>query len=295
MAVMIKSMTGFGRSEIVCEEYKLAVEMKSVNHRYFDLSIRMPRVFNRFEAQIRTLLKTYIERGKIDLYISYENYSGALSGVRYNRALAEEYLKYCREMAEDLGLQDDIRVSMLSRFPDVLTTGEGEMDEEKLREALSAGLKEACAHFVEAREAEGENLKNDILGKLDTMRGALTVIEERAPVILAEYRENLRNRINEILADRTIDEGRLATEVTIYADRICVDEEMVRLHSHIDQMEKELKKGGPVGKKLDFIAQEMNREANTTLSKSSDLTVADSAILLKTTIEKIREQIQNIE
>ena len=292
---MIRSMTGFGRSETVCEAYKLTVEMKSVNHRYFDLSIRMPRLFNRFEAQIRTLLKTGIERGKIDLYISYENYAAAESSVKYNRALAEEYLKYCRQMASDLGIQDDIRVSMLARFPDVLTNGEGETDEEQLWEALSAGLKEACAHFVEARTAEGENLKNDILGKLDTMRGALAVIEERAPAIVEEYRENLRSRINEILADRTIDEGRLTTEVTIYADRICVDEEMVRLHSHIDQMEKELKKGGPVGKKLDFIAQEMNREANTTLSKSSDLTVADNAILLKTTIEKIREQIQNIE
>ena len=292
---MIRSMTGFGRSETVCEAYKLTVEMKSVNHRYFDLSIRMPRLFNRFEAQIRTLLKTGIERGKIDLYISYENYAAAESSVKYNRALAEEYLKYCRQMASDLGIQDDIRVSMLARFPDVLTNGEGETDEEQLWEALSAGLKEACANFVEARTAEGENLKNDILGKLDTMRGALAVIEERAPAIVEEYRENLRTRINEILADRTIDEGRLTTEVTIYADRICVDEEMVRLHSHIDQMEKELKKGGPVGKKLDFIAQEMNREANTTLSKSSDLTVADNAILLKTTIEKIREQIQNIE
>ena len=268
---MIRSMTGFGRSETVCEAYKLTVEMKSVNHRYFDLSIRMPRLFNRFEAQIRTLLKTGIERGKIDLYISYENYAAAESSVKYNRALAEEYLKYCRQMASDLGIQDDIRVSMLARFPDVLTNGEGETDEEQLWEALSAGLKEACAHFVEARTAEGENLKNDILGKLDTMRGALAVIEERAPAIVEEYRENLRTRINEILADRTIDEGRLTTEVTIYADRICVDEEMVRLHSHIDQMEKELKKGGPVGKKLDFIAQKLNALTEREFQASRDL------------------------
>ena len=292
---MIRSMTGYGRSETINEQYRLIVEIKSVNHRYFDLSVRMPRVFNRFEANIRTLLKKYIERGKVDLYVTYEDFGKEQGGLKYNRALAGEYLKYLREMSEEFGIQDDIRTSALARFPDVFMMEDDTVDEERLWEALSHGISEACLSFVKARETEGENLKNDILAKLQEMREALAVIEERAPGIIAEYRENLRNKVNELLGGATVDEARIATEVTIYADRICVDEEMVRLHSHIEAMDKELRRGGAVGRKLDFIAQEMNREANTTLSKSTDLTVSDKAIFLKTTIEKIREQIQNLE
>ena len=291
----VRSMTGYGRSETLTEEYRLVVEIKSVNHRFLDLNIRMPRLFNRFEASIRSLLKTYIERGKVDLFITYEDYLKGESGLKYNRVLAGKYLEYCREMSREFGIEDDVRVSTVARFPDVFTMDAEEIDEEKLRAELARGLKDACVSFVEARQKEGENLRTDILGKLSDMRKALAVIEEKAPEILQEYKTNLRQKVTDLLGDSALDENRIAQEVTIYADRICVDEEMVRLHSHIDTMEKDLKAGGTIGRKLDFLAQEMNREANTTLSKSTDLTVADNAIFLKTTIEKIREQIQNIE
>lgn len=291
----IRSMTGYGRSEALTEEYRLVVEIKSVNHRFLDLNIRMPRLFNRFEASIRSLLKNYIERGKVDIFITYEDYTKGVSGLKYNRVLAGKYLEYCREMSREFGIEDDIRVSTVARFPDVFTMDVEEIDEDKLWAELEQGMKEACASFVEARQKEGENLRNDILGKLSDMRNALAVIEAKAPEILQEYRTNLRQKVTDLLGDTPLDENRIAQEVTIYADRICVDEEMVRLHSHIDTMEKDLKTGGTIGRKLDFLAQEMNREANTTLSKSTDLTVADNAIFLKTTIEKIREQIQNIE
>ena len=291
----IRSMTGYGRSEALTEEYRLVVEIKSVNHRFLDLNIRMPRLFNRFEASIRSLLKNYIERGKVDIFITYEDYAKGVSGLKYNRVLAGKYLEYCREMSREFGIEDDIRVSTVARFPDVFTMDAEEIDEDKLWAELELGLKEACVSFVEARQKEGENLRNDILGKLSDMRSALAVIEAKAPEILQEYRTNLRQKVTDLLGDTPLDENRIAQEVTIYADRICVDEEMVRLHSHIDTMEKDLKTGGTIGRKLDFLAQEMNREANTTLSKSTDLTVADNAIFLKTTIEKIREQIQNIE
>ena len=291
----IRSMTGYGRSEALTEEYRLVVEIKSVNHRFLDLNIRMPRLFNRFEASIRSLLKNYIERGKVDIFITYEDYAKGVSGLKYNRVLAGKYLEYCREMSREFGIEDDIRVSTVARFPDVFTMDAEEIDEDKLWAELEQGLKEACASFVEARQKEGENLRNDILGKLSDMRNALAVIEAKAPEILQEYRTNLRQKVTDLLGDTPLDENRIAQEVTIYADRICVDEEMVRLHSHIDTMEKDLKTGGTIGRKLDFLAQEMNREANTTLSKSTDLTVADNAIFLKTTIEKIREQIQNLE
>lgn len=292
---MIRSMTGYGRSETVTENYRLVVELKSVNHRYFDLNVRMPKLLNRFEAAIRTVLKTYMERGKVDLYISYDSYERGRSGLKYNHSLAEAYLAYCREMSREFDIPDDIRVSVLARFPDVLSSGEEEIDEDTLWRSLEKGLHEACAAFVRAREAEGENLKRNILGKLSDMQDALAVIEARAPQVLSEYRNTLRAKIEEVLTDGTVDESRLAAELTIYADRICVDEEMVRLRSHIAATEKELMRGGAVGRKLDFIAQELNREANTTLSKSTDLTIADTAIFLKTTIEKIREQIQNLE
>ena len=288
-------MTGFGRSETVTENSRLTVEMKSVNHRYFDLSIRMPKIFNQFESQIRALLKSRIERGKVDLYITWEDYSEDQTTLKYNRTIAEEYLKHLCEMKDSFGLRDDLSVSVLARLPEVFVMEDVPRDEEKMWELLSAGLEEAVGHFVRARETEGENLKKDLLEKLADMSVKLSLIEERAPEILKEYRERLEGKVRELLGDRTLDDSRIISEVTIYADRICVDEETVRLRSHIAAAKKELERGGAVGRKLDFIAQEMNREANTTLSKSSDLTISDIAIELKTGIEKIREQVQNIE
>lgn len=292
---MLKSMTGFGRCEIVTDEYKISVEMKAVNHRYFDLSIKMPKKFNYFEASIRTFLKKYIQRGKVDLFINYEDYTEGNLCLKYNRALAAEYMDYFKKMEEEFHIHNDVSVSGLARFPEVLTMEQTPDDEEHLWEILSGALKDAAEKFVRSREIEGENLKNDLIGKLDYMTGLVDFIEERSPKILTEYRAKLEDKVKELLNGTAVDEGRIASEVVIYADKICVDEETVRLRSHFENTRKELLSGESVGRKLDFIAQEMNREANTILSKSTDLAISDRAIALKTEIEKVREQIQNIE
>ncbi|MFT4105914.1 MAG: YicC/YloC family endoribonuclease [Lacrimispora sp.] len=292
---MIKSMTGFGRCETVTDEYKISVEMKAVNHRYLDLSIKMPKKFNFFEAGIRNLLKNYIQRGKVDVYISYEDYTENKLCLKYNSALAAEYMDYFAKMEEQFGIQNDIKVSALSRCPEVLTMEEVAEDEQQMWKLLSDTIEEAAKRFVDSRVIEGENLKTDLLGKLAFMTGLVEFIEERSPKILSEYRAKLENKVAELLAGTTIDENRIATEVTIFADKICVDEETVRLRNHMENTRAELEAGGSIGRKLDFIAQEMNREANTILSKANDLEVSDRAIALKTEIEKVREQIQNIE
>ena len=292
---MLKSMTGFGRCENVTDEYKISVEMKAVNHRYLDLSIKMPKKFNYFEASIRTLLKKYIQRGKVDLFINYEDYRSGNMCLKYNRALAAEYMEYFYKMSDEFGIQNDVKVSALAKFPEVLTMEQVPDDEEHLWELLSEALKEAAVKFVESREMEGEHLKKDLLGKLDYMETLVDFIEERSPQILTEYRSRLEDKVKELLSNTAMEESRIAAEVTIYADKICVDEETVRLRSHIHNTRNELLSGESVGRKLDFIAQEMNREANTILSKSTDLSISDKAIALKTEIEKVREQIQNIE
>ena len=292
---MLKSMTGFGRCENVTDEYKISVEMKAVNHRYLDLSIKMPKKFNYFEASIRTLLKKYIQRGKVDLFINYEDYRSGNMCLKYNRALAAEYMEYFYKMSDEFGIQNDVKVSALAKFPEVLTMEQVPDDEEHLWEILSEALKEAAVRFVESREIEGEHLKKDLLGKLDYMETLVDFIEERSPQILTEYRNRLEDKVKELLSNTAMEESRIAAEVTIYADKICVDEETVRLRSHIHNTRNELLSGESVGRKLDFIAQEMNREANTILSKSTDLSISDKAIALKTEIEKVREQIQNIE
>ena len=292
---MLKSMTGFGRCEIATEEYKISVEMKAVNHRYLDLSIKMPNKFNYFEASIRTLLKQYIQRGKVDLFITYEDYTEEKMALKYNASLAAEYMAYFEKMAEQFHIDNDIRVSDLARYPDVLMMEQVPEDEEHMWAILKEAVTEAASRFVETRVKEGENLKADLLAKLDHMAVLVREIEERSPAIVAEYRQKLEEKVKELLSGTAIDEGRIAAEVTIFADKICTDEETVRLKSHIEATKTELLSGGSVGRKLDFIAQEMNREANTILSKANDLEVSDKAIALKTEIEKVREQIQNIE
>lgn len=292
---MLKSMTGFGRFEITTEECKISVEMKAVNHRYLDLSLKMPKRFNYFEAGIRNLLKTYIQRGKVDLFINYEDYTENKMSLKYNATLAAEYMDYFKIMAERFDIENDVRVSMLARCPEVLTMEQIPEDEEHMWKLLEKALKEASARFVDTRIAEGENLKADLLSKLSRMSELVGEVEKRSPRILEEYREKLREKVQELLSGTAIDESRIATEVTIFADKICTDEETVRLKSHIESTKTELLAGGSVGRKLDFIAQEMNREANTILSKANDLETSDIAIALKTEIEKVREQIQNIE
>lgn len=292
---MLKSMTGFGRYETVTDEYKISVEMKAVNHRYLDLSIKMPKKFNYFEASIRTLLKKHIQRGKVDLFINYEDYTEGNLSLKYNKGLAGEYMNAFQQMAEQFQIPNDITVSALSRFPEVLTMEQTPEDEEQLWKILSDAISRAAERFVETRLEEGEHLRDDLLKKLDYMLELVSFIEERSPRIVEEYRTKLTDKVKELLNGAAIDESRIVTEVTIYADKICTDEEMVRLRSHIETMKAKLIAGGSIGRELDFIAQEMNREANTTLSKANDLETADKAIALKTEIEKVREQIQNIE
>ena len=292
---MIRSMTGFGKAERLAPNKKFSVEIRSLNSKQLDLSIKMPKKFNYFEAAMRTLLKDYIQRGKVDVFITYEDYTEDQVSLKYNSTLAAEYMKNFEKMAEQFGLEDDVTVSMLSRCPEVLTMEQVPEDEEHMWAMLQEVLKGAAENFVETRLREGENLKNDLIGKLDHMLSMVDFIEERSPKILEEYRQRLGDKVRELLQNSTIDESRILTEVTVFADKICVDEETVRLRSHIEGMKKELLAGGSVGRKLDFIAQEMNRESNTILSKSNDLEISDQGILLKTEIEKVREQIQNIE
>lgn len=292
---MIKSMTGFGRAESVTSERKITVELKSVNHRYLDLNIKMPKKLGLFEGAIRNLMKEYMQRGKVDVFITYEDYATNRVALKYNRELAGEYLSYLKEMSREFGLEDDVRVSALSRYPEVFTMEEQSLDEEQIWNALEEPLREACMKFVRTREAEGENLKRDLLKKLEGLEEKVTLVQERSPEIIQAYREKLEEKVHELLEDSQIDDGRIAAEVILFADKICNDEETVRLKSHIRGMEDILKESEGIGRKLDFMAQEMNREANTILSKSNDLVVSNIAIDLKTEIEKIREQIQNIE
>lgn len=292
---MIKSMTGFGRCEVSKGDRKFTVEMKGVNHRYLDVNIRMPKKLNFFESAIRTLLKQYAQRGKVDIFITYEDMSDNQVSIKYNEALAKEYLKYCKQMEETFSLQNDMTVSALSRYAEVFTMEEQTIDEEELWNGLKETLEGAFAQFAQTRAVEGENLREDIIQKLDGMLKLVEVIEQRSPEIVAAYRGKLEAKVKELLEDNQIEASRIVSEVVIFADKICTDEEVVRLRSHVGHMKDTLQTEDGIGRKLDFIAQEMNREANTILSKANDLEVSNYAIDLKTEIEKVREQIQNIE
>lgn len=292
---MIKSMTGFGRGEVSQGQRKYTVEIKAVNHRYLDVSVKMPKKLNFFEASIRSLLKEYMQRGKVDLYITYEDLSEQTVSVKYNADVAASYLKYLRQMSETFSLEDDIRVSTLSRYPEVFSMEEQEIDEEGIWKDLEKAVRTAAKAFVESRVREGENLKKDLVEKLDGMLSHVAYIEENSPKIIEEYKQKLQTKVRDLMEDNHIDEGRLLMEVTLFADKVCVDEELVRLKSHIGMVKSTLIGGGSIGRKLDFIVQEMNREANTILSKSTDLEISSRGIELKTEIEKVREQIQNIE
>lgn len=292
---MIKSMTGFGRCEIAEETKKITVELKAVNHRYCEMSVRMPKKLNYLEASVRNRLKKYISRGKLDIFITYEDSAEGKSCVKYNEELAREYFGYLQKIKETFGLNDEISTSSIARFQDVLSVEEQTEDEKELEELLNKAIDGAAAQLVETRIAEGKQLEEDILSKLDGMLEKVAFVEKRSPEIVAAYRKKIMDKVAELLGDNKIDETILATELTIFADKICVDEETVRLKAHISSVKETFKAGENIGRKLDFIAQEMNREANTIMSKANDLEVTNCAIDLKTEIEKIREQIQNIE
>ena len=286
---MIRSMTGFGRSEYVDEDKKIAIEIKSVNHRYSDINIKMPRKFNQFEAAMRTVLKDYIERGKVDVFVTYEDYAKSNLVVKYNKEIAAEDIGHLEQ------LNEDFKPTVIADFPEVFSLEEKSEIDNSLYETIEKTLREAGENFSKARAVEGENLKNDMLAKLDEMAAMVDKIEEMSPTLIAEYKEKLTTKVKELIEAGNIDESRIAAEVVIYSDKICVDEEIVRLKSHIEGVKNILLGGGAVGRKLDLIVQEMNRESNTILSKSDSLAVTDIGIELKTCIEKIREQIQNLE
>lgn len=292
---MIKSMTGFGRGEQVNEDRKIVVEIKAVNHRFCDMNVKLPKKLNYFETDIRNCLKEYIQRGKVDVFITYEDYTKSNVCVKYNKDIASEYITYLNSMVDDFGLQSDVKPAVIGRFPEVFTLEEQSVDENEIWSHLEGVVREAAEKFVESRIREGENLKRDLLAKLSAMSEIVAYIEEKSPQIIEDYKTRLIEKVDELAINTQIDEQRIAAEVTMYADKVCVDEEVVRLRSHIDSTIKILTEGGAVGRKLDFIVQEMNREANTILSKANSLIIADRGIDLKTEIEKVREQIQNIE
>ena len=292
---MIKSMTGFGRYEAGSEERKIEVQMKAVNHRYCDISIRMPKKLNFLEAAIRNTIKKYINRGKVDVFITYEDYTEGNACIKYNKAMAAEYLKYLKQISDEFDVPDDVTNVRLSRYPEVFMLEEQSIDEEKLWTYVKDAVEKACLAMIATREEEGKNLKDNICEKLDFVYNRTSEIEDRAPLLVNSYRDKLYTKVKEILEDTKIDDSVVATEVTIYADKICVDEETVRLKSHVKAMQNTLELDESIGRKLDFITQEMNREANTILSKADDMEITNIAIDLKTEIEKIREQIQNIE
>ncbi len=292
---MIKSMTGFGRAEVLDETHKFTIELKTVNHRYLDLSVRLPRQLGFFETCVRNYLKKYLLRGKVDVFVFYEDYSPQKVLLTYNQELAKQYLEYFSQMEKEFHVENDITLSTLAGLPEIFVMEQQTQDEDSLWKLLHTGLQQAVDSVIQARELEGGHLKEDILRKLDSMEEKMERIEARAPQLLTAYREKLEAKTAELLQDAQIEESRIAAEVVLYADKICCDEETVRLKSHIKNMGQVLAEGESVGRKLDFIAQEMNREANTILSKANDLEISNIAIDLKTEIEKIREQIQNIE
>jgi len=292
---MLKSMTGFGRFESETQERKISVEMKAVNHRYCEIGLKMPKKLNFFESAIRNLLKSYISRGKVDIFITYEDFTEGRECVKYNEDIAKSYFDLIKKMSADFGIEGNINAGQLARFPDVFVLEEQQADEGEIWSFVENAIKKAAESFVQTRITEGEHLKNDLIGKLDGMISMIDFIEERSPQVVDEYRNRLYAKVEELLGNTNMDQGILATEITVFADKICVDEETVRLRAHINNMKSTLNEAENVGRKLDFIAQEMNREANTILSKSSDLEITNTAINLKTDIEKVREQIQNVE
>ncbi|MBE5909687.1 MAG: YicC family protein [Pseudobutyrivibrio sp.] len=288
-------MTGYGKGFAENADARVTIEMKSVNHRYLDLNIKLPKKLNFLESQVRNKISESIFRGKVDVYITLNEHSDACYQVSINDAIAQKYLDSISAMAEKLGIDNDMKASNISRLPDVIELEEMDADEEGLKELVLRALDLCINQFVESRIAEGNRLEADLIAKMDEMLVLVDKLEKRSPQIIEEYRQKLKAKVAELLEDTNIDEARLAQEVVIYADKVCIDEEMVRLKSHVSETRGVFDLDKEVGRKLDFLAQELNREANTILSKSTDVEIADIGITLKTLIEKVREQIQNIE
>ncbi len=292
---MVQSMTGFGRAEQTAEGINIAVELKAVNHRYFEFSARLPRSATFLEEKLKSFFQSRISRGKLDSVVSIEGGEAEIAGVEINRAFADPYVAALRELAESYGLKDDVSVSTVARASDVFRIKRATADEEAIWNAVKPVAESALAQFLEMRKREGEKLAADLKNRLATILELVGQIELRSPETVQLYRERLEQKMRELLEGVQIEEQRLLTEVAIFADKVAVDEETVRLRSHIDQFAMLLQEGGPVGRKLDFLVQEMNREANTIGSKAQDLQIARAVVDMKSEIEKIREQIQNVE
>lgn len=294
---MIRSMTGYGRAQATVGTINVTVELKSVNHRYFEFNSRVPRNYGFLEEKLKSFIGSFVSRGKVECYVSVENLEDSEVEILVNHGLASSYLKAYRELAQrnELDIRDELAISSLVHNSDIFTVHKQDADEEKIWEAVKTVAAEAVAKFITMREAEGEKLKNDVISRAEYILSKVSVIEERSPETVKEYNEKLLSRINEFLSDIQVDEQRLLTECAIFADKVAVAEETVRLRSHIDQLGQFLNSTEAVGRKIDFLVQEMNREANTIGSKAQDVTIARCVIDIKAEIEKIREQIQNIE
>ena len=289
------SMTGYGSAKGSVEGQEITVELKSVNNRYLDCSVRLPRNFLFAEDTVKQAVSAGVSRGKVDVFVSAQASQDSGTVVSVNEELARGYRDAVARIAETLGLESGLNAFSLARFPDVLTVERRELDKDKAAAALSEITAKAVEEFNAMREREGERLRRDMLGKLETIEGLVSVVEERSPQTVKEYRERLEARLRDILADRSLDEQRVITEAAIFADRTAVDEETVRLRSHIAQFRTMLEEGAPIGRKMDFLVQEFNRESNTIGSKCSDASLAKVVVDLKSEIEKIREQLQNVE
>ena len=292
---MIKSMTGYGRAQGSFSGGEVSVEIKSVNNRYLDCGVKLPRVYSFAEDAIKSLVQRTISRGKVDVYITVNSAGANNTKITLNTPVVEGYLAALKQLAMDYDVQDDISVSTLSRFSDVLVMEKQEEDEQEVLDALLGVTGQALSAFDEMRGREGEALKQDLLQKADGILERVSQVEVRSPLTVAAYRERLTAKMMEVLENRSIDEARIIQEAAIYADKVAVDEETVRLRSHVEQFRSMLEGGGVIGRKLDFLMQEMNREANTIGSKGNDVEQARTVVELKSLLEKIREQIQNIE
>lgn len=292
---MIKSMTGYGKSEQTIDSLNVTVEIKSVNHRYFEFSARVPREYGFLEEKLKKYCNSLITRGKVECYVSVEDLEEREMEVNVNETLAAGYVKALKELSERFGLKDDISAVTLSRYPDVITLHKASEDEERIWNAVKTVAETAVSKFIEMRETEGSKLRGDILSRADYIIECVEFIEGRSPETVREYNEKLKQRMKELLGDAAVDEQRLLNEAAIYADKIAVDEETVRLRSHISQLREFMNSSEAIGRKLDFLVQEINREVNTIGSKAQDVDIAKKVIAIKAEVEKIREQVQNIE
>lgn len=288
-------MTGYGRQEEILGTRHIQVEIKSVNHRYFEFTTRVSRGYSFLEEKMKTYIRNFVARGKVDLFISVESTEGADVEISVNRNVAAGYISAMRELCSDYGLEDDITASTLARFSDIFTVSRKPEDEEAVWNDVKTVADQAIASFLHMRIAEGQKLKEDVSARAEKILSLVKEVEQRSPETVEAYRRRLYARLQEVLQDKAIDEQRIVTEAALFADKVAVDEETVRLRSHLAQFQKLLESAEPVGRKLDFLVQEMNREANTIGSKCSDTQIAYAVVDIKAEIEKIREQIQNIE